>query len=161
MSVSGEVPAASAPGGESAVVCDASGFDLRFLRAAMIKLGYRQVLEAKTLEELEAKATVMQPALIVFDPAMEDGAGLDVLNVLQQVTPDTLLIAFCSDDSVARSVKCLGLTTVEKVSILKVDALVAAIEEARGAAMDHDDDAIPVTDVATPVWEEVPSLVEA
>src|SRR5258705_5167290 len=104
MSVSGVEPAFARSEG-SAVVCDASGFNLRFLRAAMIKLGYCQVLEAKTLEELEDKATVMQPDLVVFDPAMEDGAGLDALNVLRTAAPNTLIVAFCSDDSVARSVR--------------------------------------------------------
>ncbi len=161
MSVSGSDAVAFPRSQECAVVCDASGFNLRFLRAAMTKLGYRQVLEAKTLEELEDKTGVMHPDLVVFDPGMEDGAGLDAIKRLQSVAPETLLVAFCSDDSVARSVKWLGLTTVEKVSILKVDALVAAIESALGQRALPDADAIPVTDVATPVWEEVPSLVEA
>src|SRR4051812_38051926 len=133
MSMSGVVPGDFSRSAGSAVVCDASGFNLRFLRAAMTKLGYVQVLEAKSLEELENKAMVMQPALIVFDPAMEDGAGIDTLKRLHDSAPATMLIAFCSDESIARSVKWLGITTVEKVSILKVDALVAAIENALGA----------------------------
>src|SRR5690348_2103913 len=121
MSVSAESAMGFSRSEGSAVVCDASGFNLRFLRAAMSKLGYQRVLEAKTLEELENKAMVMQPDLIVFDPAMEDGAGLDVLKAISEVAPHTLIVAFCSDESIARSVKWLGITTVEKISILKVD----------------------------------------
>lgn len=144
----------------SAVVCDANGFNLRFLRAAMQKLGYTQVLEAKSLDELEHKVCVMQPDLVVFDPAMESGAGLDLLKVLHSDAPETTLIAFCSDESMARAVKGLGFTTVEKVSILKTDALVAAIERVtnRRAATGN---GIPSLDVAVPVWDEVPSLVDS
>jgi DNA-binding NarL/FixJ family response regulator len=143
----------------SAVVCDGSGFNLRFLRAAMVKLGYRQVLEAKTLDELEHKVCVMQPDLVVFDPAMEDGAGLDLLKVLAADSPDSSIVAFCSDDSMARSVKWLGFTTVEKISILQVDALVAAIEVITDRTADVPD-VIPNVDVSTPVWDQVPSLVQ-
>ena len=97
----------------TAVVCDTSDFNLRFLHAAMTKLGYRQVIEVHTIEELVRKATVGQVELVVFDPAMQDGAGLDAIKDLRAAVPDALLVAFCSDDAMTRSVKWQGIITVQ------------------------------------------------
>ena len=87
------------------MVCDTSTFNLRFLRAAMTKLGYHQVIEAHDIEELVHKATVGQAELVVFDPAMQDGAGLAAIKDLRAGAPNALLVAFCSDDEMIRSVK--------------------------------------------------------
>jgi DNA-binding NarL/FixJ family response regulator len=161
MSVSATQERSFARNQGSVVVCDASSFNLRFLRAAMTKLGFRQVLEAKTLEELEHKATVMQPDLVVFDPSMEHGAGIDLIKGLQSSSPETLIVAFCSDENLARTLKLMGITMVEKVSILQVDLLVATIQSALGLSPVIEPEAIPVNDIAIPVWDQVPSLVEA
>ena len=40
-------------------------------------------------------------------------------------------------------------------------SLVAAIESAAHRSVAKSDEAIPTTDVAAPVWDEVPSLVDA
>ena len=76
------------------MVCDTSAFNLRFLRAAMTKLGYHQVIEAHNIDELVHKATVSQAELVVFDPAMQDGLGLDAIRDLQSGAPNALLVAF-------------------------------------------------------------------
>ena len=74
------------------MVCDTSAFNLRFLRAAMTKLGYHQVIEAHTIDELVHKATVGQAELVVFDPAMQDGAGMDAIKDIQAAVPSALLV---------------------------------------------------------------------
>jgi ActR/RegA family two-component response regulator len=161
MSVSATQNSESSRAQGTAVVCDSSGFNLRFLRAAMASLGYREVMEVNTIGELVHTSTVMQPELVVFDPATEDGAGLDAINDLRAASPDTLLVAFCSDEAMARSVQWHGIITVPKRSILKLDALIAAIREEFGQEQPIEPEAIPVADVAVPVWDLVPSLVEA
>jgi len=145
----------------TAVVCDASAFNLRFLRAAMTKLGYTDVIEAHDLEEMVHKATVAQAELVVFDPAMQDGAGIDAINDLKAAVPNAFLVAFCSDDAMARSVQWQGLVTVPKRSILQLDALIAAIRSELGHEAVVEPEAIPMADMAIPVWDEVPSLVDA
>ncbi|MEY2430644.1 MAG: hypothetical protein QOC92_369 [Acidimicrobiaceae bacterium] len=144
-----------------AVVCDSNAFNLRFLRAAMTKLAYREVVETRTVEELVHRCTVMQPELIVFDPAMEDGAGLEAIEALQTAAPDALLVAFCSDQNLARSLQRQGVTVVEKISLLKVDKLLATIEAVLGHIVIDEPGAIPAADMVTPVWDLVPSLVNA
>jgi DNA-binding NarL/FixJ family response regulator len=144
-----------------AVVCDTSAFNLRFLRAAMAKLGYTDVLEAHNVEELVHQATVGQAELVVFDPAMQDGAGIDAINDLKAAVPNAFLVAFCSDDAMARSMKWQGLVTVPKRSILQLDALIAAIRSELGQADVIEPEAIPMADMAIPVWDQVPSLVDA
>lgn len=161
MSVSAMEVGSAARAQATAVVCDTSTFNLRFLRAAMTKLGYHQVIEAHSIDELVHKATVGQAELVVFDPAMQDGAGLDAIKDLQAGVPNALLVAFCSDDAMVRSVKWQGLVTVPKRSILQLDALIAAIQSELGQDAVVDPEAIPVSDVAIPVWDLVPSLVEA
>src|SRR4051812_15655945 len=124
MSVSATQGGSTSHARATAVVCDSSAFNLRFLRAAMAKLGYSDVVEAHDLAELVDKATRVQAELIVFDPAMEDGAGLDAINDLKAAVPNAFLVAFCSDDAMARSVNWQGLVTVPKRSILQLDALI-------------------------------------
>lgn len=161
MSVSA-LEVSSVPRGQGiAVVCDTSTFNLRFLRAAMTKLGYHQVIEAHNIDELVHKATVSQAELVVFDPAMQDGLGLDAIRDLHTGAPNALLVAFCSDQAMARTVKWQGLVTVEKRSILQLDALIAAVEGVLGREAVVEPEGIPVSDMAIPVWDLVPSLVEA
>ena len=160
MSVTGSPGRALARGQGSVVICDGNGFNLRFLRAAMMKLGFAKVLEAKTLDELEDKARVVEPELIVFDPAMQDGAGVDAMKTLREISPESVLVAFCSDDTIGRTMGWLGVTVVPKHSIMHLDVLVSAIEGALGLAAIEEPEAIPTTDMATPVWDLVPSLVE-
>jgi DNA-binding NarL/FixJ family response regulator len=161
MSVSATQVGSAARAQATAVVCDTSTFNLRFLRAAMTKLGYVQVIEAHTIEELVHRATVGQPELVVFDPAMQDGAGLDAIKVLQSAVPNALLVAFCSDDAMTRSVRGHGIISAPKRSILQLDALIAAIQSELGRDPIVQPEAIPVDDMAIPVWDLVPSLVEA
>jgi ActR/RegA family two-component response regulator len=161
MSVSAHEVGSAARAQATAVVCDTSAFNLRFLRAAMTKLGYRQVIEAHSLDELVNKATTTQPELLVLDPAMEDGAGLDVMKELSAAVPSALIVAFCSDDAMARSVQWQGTITVPKRSILQLDALIAAIRAELGQEAVVEPEAIPVDDVAIPVWDLVPSLVDS
>ena len=144
----------------TALVCDTSTFNLRFLRAAMMTLGYERVVEARDLDELVHVATVAHADLVVFDPAMQDGAGLDVIKDLQVAVPDALLVAFCSDDAMTRSIKWDGIVTVAKRSIMQLDALIAAIQSELGRDLVVESEAIPVADVGIPVWEQVPSLAE-
>jgi DNA-binding NarL/FixJ family response regulator len=144
----------------TAVICDAKTFNLRFLRAAMITLGYDDVFEARDIDELVHVARGTRADLVVFDPAMQDGAGLDAIKDLQAAVPDALLVAFCSDDAMTRTVKWDGIVTVAKRSILQLDALIAAIQAELGREPVVGPEGIPVTDVGIPVWEEVPSLVE-
>ena len=160
MRVSGPEVGSAARAQATAVVCDTSDFNLRFLHAAMTKLGYHQVIEVHTIEELVRKATVGQAELVVFDPAMQDGAGLDAIKDLQLALPMALLVAFCSDDAMTRSVKWQGIIAVPKRSILQLDALIAAIQSELGRDAVAEPGAIPVLDVAVPVWDLVPSLVD-
>jgi ActR/RegA family two-component response regulator len=161
MSVSAGEVGAAARAQATAVVCDTSAFNLRFLRAAMTKLGYHQVIEANSIEELVHKATVGQAELVVFDPAMQDGAGLDAIKDLQAGIPNALIVAFCSDEAMARSVEWQGMITVPKRSILQLDALIAAIQSELGQEAVVEPEAIPVDDVSVPVWDLVPSLVDS
>src|SRR5688500_4173352 len=116
----------------AAVVCDAKTFNLRFLRAAMMTLGYEDVFEARDLDQLLHVAKEARADPVVFDPAMQDGAGLDANKDLQAAVPDALLVAFCSDDAMTRTVKWDGIVTVAKRSILQLDALIAAIRSELG-----------------------------
>jgi ActR/RegA family two-component response regulator len=161
MSVSAAKVGSAARAQATAVVCDTSAFNLRFLRAAMTKLGYHEVVEVHTLDEMVNRATLGQPELVVFDPAMEDGAGLDAIKDLQAAVPNALIVAFCSDDTMTRSVKWQGIVTVPKRSILQLDALIAAIQSELGHDAIVEPEAIPVADMVTPVWDLVPSLVDA
>lgn len=145
----------------TAVVCDTSAFNLRFLRAAMTKLGYRKVVEAHDIDDMVHKATVAQAELVVFDPAMQNGLGIDAIHELKAAVPHAFLVAFCSDEALARSVQWQGLVTVPKRSILQLDALIAAIRSELGDEAVIEPEAIPVADMAIPVWDEVPSLVDA
>jgi CheY-like chemotaxis protein len=161
MSVSAHEVGLAARAQATAVVCDTSAFNLRFLRAAMTKLGYHQVIETHSLDELVNRTTLGQPELVVFDPAMEDGAGLDVMKQLSAAVPTALIVAFCSDDAMARSVQWQGTITVPKRSILQLDALIAAVRSELGQEAVVEPEAIPVDDVAIPVWDLVPSLVDS
>ena len=142
------------------MVCDTTPFNLRFLRAAMMTLGYDQVIEAHDLDELVPAAATAHADLVVFDPAMEDGAGLDAIKNLQAAVPDALLVAFCSDDAMIRTLNWEGILTVAKRSIMQLDALIAAIQSELGQDPVVESEGIPVADIGIPVWEEVPSLIE-
>jgi DNA-binding NarL/FixJ family response regulator len=144
----------------TAVVCDTSAFNLRFLRAAMTTLGYEVVIEAHDLDELVQAATARRADLVLFDPAMQDGAGLDVIKDLRTAVPNALLVAFCSDDAMTRSIKAQGIVSVAKSSIMQLDALIAAIQTELGHDPVVEPEGIPVTDIGIPVWEQVPSIVE-
>lgn len=144
----------------TAVVCDTTAFNLRFLRAAMMTLGYDEVVEAHDLHELVQAAAGARPDLVVFDPAMENGAGLDAIKGLRTAVPGALLVAFCSDDAMIRTLKWDGIVTVAKRSIMQLDALIAAIRSELGQDPVVESEGIPVADIGIPVWEEVPSLVE-
>ncbi len=88
MSVSATQDGSASRARGTAVVCDPTPFNLRFLRAAMTSLGYVEVVEAHNLAELVHKATVVQAELVVFDPAIEGGAGLDAIHDLKAAVPN-------------------------------------------------------------------------
>jgi len=71
-----------------------------------------------------------------------------------------LLVALCSDADLLPIVRSQGILTLEKVGIMRLDALVAAVEQRLGRAAAPDAEEIPVTDMDTPVWDLVPSLVD-
>ena len=145
---------------ETAVVCDTNAFNLRFLRAAMHKLGFDDVVETRTVAELVARAIASRAVVVVFDPAMEHGAGVEAAETLQARVPSALLVAFCADDEITRTVKAMGIVTVEKASILKLDALIATVQDRLGRTVAVQPEDIPVADMETPVWDLVPSLVD-
>ena len=147
-------------GSDTAVVCDTNPFNLRFLRAAMQKLGFMEIVETRNIEELVERATARQAQLVVFDPAMQGGAGVDAIARLQGGAPDALLVAFCSDTELTRMVAALGIVTVEKVGIMHLDELIGAVEEKLGRTASRQPEDIPVADMETPVWDLVPSLVD-
>jgi DNA-binding NarL/FixJ family response regulator len=144
----------------TAVICDAKTFNLRFLRAAMNTLGYDDVVETHNLDELLRTAKTSRADLVVFDPAMEDGAGLDAIRELRGALPSALLVAFCSDETMTRSVTTESVITVAKRGILQLDALITAIQARSGRDLVVEPESIPMADIGIPVWEEVPSLVE-
>jgi DNA-binding NtrC family response regulator len=159
MSESADEPRATR-GSETAVVCDTSPFNLRFLRAAMQKLGFTQTIETRTLDDLVKQSAAHRAQLVVFDPAMQGGAGVDAIEALQRGAPDALLVAFCSDTELTRLVAALGIVTVEKVGIMHLDELIGVVEEKLGRTAAHEAEDIPVADMDTPVWDLVPSLVD-
>jgi len=146
---------------ESAVVCDGNPMNLRFLRATMQKLGFGEVIDTKNVADLVAQATARQPRVIVFDPAMHGGAGVDAIEPLRQRVPGALLVALCSDVDLLPSLRKMDIVTVEKAGLMRLDNLVAAVESRIGRATDADAEEIPAaTDMDTPVWDLVPSLVD-
>jgi CheY-like chemotaxis protein len=145
---------------ETAVVCDGNPMNLRFLRAAMQKLGFGQVIDTKNVTELVAQAAAHQPRVVVFDPAIHGGAGVDAIEPLQQRVPGALLVALCSDLELLPVLRNQGILTVEKVGIMRLDGLVAAVEQRLGRSAAPDGEEIPVADMDTPVWDLVPSLVD-
>ena len=147
-------------GSETAVVCDTSPFNLRFLRAAMQKLGFTEIVETRTIADLVEQSAARRAQLVVFDPAMHGGAGADAIDRLQRGAPDALLVAFCSDTDLTRMVAALGIVTVEKVGIMHLDELISVVEEKLGRTAARQPEDIPVTDMDTPVWDLVPSLVD-
>jgi len=150
--------AARAP--ESGVVCDGNPMNLRFLRATMQKLGFGEVIDTKNVADLVAQATARQPRVIVFDPAMHGGAGVDAIEPLRQRVPGALLVALCSDPDLVPTLRKQDIVTVEKVGIMHLDALVATVESRLGRSAETSPEEIPVADMDTPVWDQVPSLVE-
>lgn len=160
MTESADDPRSDTRAAETAVVCDTNAFNLRFLRAAMQKLGFDDVVETRTVPELVEHAARSQAVVVVFDPAMERGAGIEAAKTLQQRVPDALLVAFCADDEVTRAVKAMGIVTVEKASILKLDTLIATVKDRLGRTVAVQPEDIPVADMETPVWDLVPSLVD-
>lgn len=158
MDESADEPRAGSRPSDTAVVCDANAFNVRFLRAAMHKLGFAEVVDTRTVDDLIHQATVHQATVVVFDPAMRGGAGVDVIGPLRKAVPDALLVAFCSDDDLIGVVKAMGVVTVHKVGIMQLDALIATIQERLGRPVTGAEEGIPVADMATPVWDLVPSL---
>ena len=146
---------------ETAVVCDTNAFNLRFLRAAMHKLGFEHVVEARSAKDLVNEAVEHRAQLVVFDPAMQNRAGVDAIHLLKEHAPQAFLVAFCSDVELARLVAAMGIVTVEKVGIMHLDALIAAVEKELGRTVAwQPEDIPPATDMDTPVWDLVPSLVD-
>jgi len=160
MSESADQPGSATRAPETAVVCDGNPMNLRFLRATMQKLGFGQVIDTKNVADLVAQATARQPRVIVFDPAMHGGAGVDAIEPLQQRVPGALLVALCSDADLLPSLRKMDIVTVEKVGIMHLDALVTTVESKLGRSAHTDPEEIPVTDIETPVWDQVPSLVD-
>ena len=151
-------PATRAP--ETAVVCDGNPVNLRFLRASMQKLGFGAVIDTKNVAELVAQATAHQPRVVVFDPAMHGGAGVDAIEPLRQRVPGAMLVALCGDPEILASLRTTDIVTVEKVGIMHLDTLVATVESRLGRSAEADPEEIPVADMDTPVWDQVPSLVD-
>ena len=54
----------------------------------------------------------------------------------------------------------MDLVTVEKSGIMRLDNLVAAVENRLGMSGHGDAEEIPVADMDAPIWDQVPSLVE-
>ena len=145
---------------EAAVVCDGNSFNVRFLRAAMEKLGFAEVVTTRTVSELVREAVAHRARVVVFDPSMQGGMGVDAVGPLQRGLPDALLVAFCADAAVSKAVADLGVVTVTKASMSQLDTLVATIEEKLGRTAEAQPEGIPVADLDTPVWDLVPSLVD-
>jgi len=160
MSESADQPGSVTRAPETAVVCDGNPMNLRFLRASMQKLGFGQVIDTKNVTELVAQAAAHQPRVVVFDPAMHGGAGVDAIEPLRQRVPGALLVALCSDADLLPSLRKMDIVTVEKVGIMRLDTLVATVESRLGRTTDADSEEIPVADMDTPVWDQVPSLVD-
>jgi len=160
MSESADQPGSVTRAPETAVVCDGNPMNLRFLRASMQKLGFGQVIDTKNVTELVAQAAAHQPRVVVFDPAMHGGAGVDAIEPLRQRVPGALLVALCSDADLLPSLRKMDIVTVEKVGIMRLDTLVATVESRLGRSTDADAEEIPVADMDTPVWDQVPSLVD-
>lgn len=159
MNESADVSRSGTRASDTAVLCDANAFNLRFLRAAMQKLGFAEIVETRTVHELVFQATARQAQLVVFDPAMQGGKGSDAIEPLLRDVQGILLVAFCSDDEGRRAAKAMDVVTVTKASIMQLDALIAAVEERLGRRVADQPEAIPVADMETPVWDLVPSLV--
>ena len=159
MDESADTPATAARAPETAVVCDGNPMNLRFLRATMQKLGFGEVIPTKNVTELVAQAAAHQPRVVVFDPAMHGGAGVDAIEPLRQRVPGALIVALCSDAELMPSLRKQDIVTVEKVGIMRLDNLVSAVESRLGKSAEHGEE-IPVADMATPVWDQVPSLVD-
>ena len=89
--------------------------------------------------------------------------GLDLVSLTQIVAWDLPLTKKLSDQvaKLAHDSNFGNVTMVEKVSLLKVDNLLEAIEAVLGHIATDAPEAIPVADMVTPVWDLVPSLVEA
>ena len=144
----------------AAVVCDGNPMNVRFLRATMQKLGFDQVIDTKNVTELVAQAAAHQPRVVVFDPAMHGGAGVDAIEPLHARVPGALLVALCSDPELMPSLRKMGIVAIEKSGIMRLDALVEAVEKRLGRSGENGSEEIPVTDMETPVWDLVPSLVD-
>ena len=160
MSESADQPRTATLAPETAVVCDGNPVNLRFLRATMQKLGFGSVIDTKNVAELVAQATAHQPRVVVFDPAMHGGAGVDAIEPLRARVPSALLVALCADQEILASVRTMDVVTVEKVGIMHLDTLVATVESRLGRSAASDPEAIPTADIDTPVWDQVPSLVD-
>jgi DNA-binding NarL/FixJ family response regulator len=113
--------------GTQAILFERDPFNRRFIRAAIRGCGYTDIVEAFDLEAFVKEAADRQPDLLVLDPAVEEGAGMQALTDAAQAAPAALAIALSSDTELLAQAVALGMTAVKKVSVVKLDPLREAI----------------------------------
>jgi hypothetical protein len=111
----------------TAVIYEPSGFNRRFIAAAVSSSGYERVIEARTIEEFVHLCATTQPELAVIDPAADAGAGITALADVRRAAPGALTVAIGTDLVLLQQARLLGATAVRKVSVLRLNDFRCAI----------------------------------
>jgi hypothetical protein len=125
--------------GTHAILFERDPFNRRFIRAAIRGCGYTDIIEAFDLEAFVDEAAARQPDLLVLDPAVEEGAGMQALTDAALAAPGALAIALSSDTDLLALASVRGMTPVKKVSVVKLDPLREAIAPGSSLGVDPGD----------------------
>lgn len=88
---------------------------VRRLGRAMEKRGFA-VTTAGSVAEAKAKVAVAPPAYAVFDLRLEDGNGLDVVEVLREKRPDSRIIVLTGYGAIATAVAAVKIGATDYLS---------------------------------------------
>lgn len=132
------------------VVADPSAFDRRFIRAAAVRCGADAVREAATVDELAACLDGLPVrAVVVVDPAIEDGSDVDVVDLLERSGAN--LIFFSSREAAVDAATALGFEAIRKRGVVYLEGLEQAITDALARRVS------PASAVRAPAADEPPA----
>jgi two-component system response regulator RegA len=128
-----EIPAPDAVKGEVLLIVDDDKAFLQRLARAMEKRGF--IAEtAESVAEARAKVEATNPAFVVVDMRLEDGNGLDVIDLLRSRRPEARAIILTGYGNIATAVTAVKLGAVDYLSKpADADEIYAALTQRKHA----------------------------